>query len=206
MEFREKVDLDVHMVDQFGYQHNTDPATGVEIGPESDPNLIYMVSGCVWNNYYATLTKNGARGGGPKALVLEQLAWAGQLIPMGKTMRYDTRLDYLIEQWQDMIGWKECGYVGLDRDACMRQRRDVMKEDQDLMNDETIVESLMIQEEKDTQEEKTPVKPAHPKKNTPHNEEAIMPVRLEETPQECEVPQGPQNTREIKLLLRMTNQ
>jgi hypothetical protein len=33
-------------------------------------------------------------------------------------VRYETHSDWLIQQWYDMIGWKECGYVGLDRNAC----------------------------------------------------------------------------------------
>jgi hypothetical protein len=46
----EAVESDVYMVDQIGHQHNTDPITGEEIGPESDPDLIGMMTGCIWNS------------------------------------------------------------------------------------------------------------------------------------------------------------
>jgi hypothetical protein len=35
--------------------------TGEEIGPESNPDLIGLVTGVVWNNEYATLTKTGGK-------------------------------------------------------------------------------------------------------------------------------------------------
>jgi hypothetical protein len=33
----------------------------------------------------------------------------------------------LVEQWLDMMGWKERGYVGLDRDACMPQSAELLR-------------------------------------------------------------------------------
>jgi hypothetical protein len=59
-EFKEKVGTDVNMADQVGFQYNTEPDTGEEIGPDVDPNLMTVVTACVQNGQYATLIKKGA--------------------------------------------------------------------------------------------------------------------------------------------------
>jgi hypothetical protein len=116
------------MGDQIGRQCNTDPNTGEEIGPEVDPNLVTMVIGCVWKSQCITLVKMVAKGGDPNSLILDQLKWAVKLIPDGKAMRYETDSDWLVEQWRQLMEWKAIGYQGLDRDACMPQWADIMRE------------------------------------------------------------------------------
>jgi hypothetical protein len=44
-DFKRAVHSDVFMIDQAGNQNVTDPATGEEIGPDSDPNLIGVMAG-----------------------------------------------------------------------------------------------------------------------------------------------------------------
>jgi ribonuclease HI len=123
-DFKESVESDVCMVDQIGHQHKTDPITGEEICPDSDPELITMVAGCVWNSQYATFIKRGAKGGDPNTLILDQLEMAVKLIPAGKVMRYDARSEWLVQQWRDMLHWKELDYKGLDRDVYMPSGRE----------------------------------------------------------------------------------
>jgi hypothetical protein len=126
-DFKEVVETNVWMVGQIGTQHRTDPETGLEMGPESDPDLICMITGSVWNSQNVTLVKSGKEGESPNMMVLEQFALAVSLIPAGKDMRYDTHSDWLVEQWHNMMGWKDHGYVGLDRDACMPQWTEILK-------------------------------------------------------------------------------
>jgi hypothetical protein len=126
-DFKKAIQIDVWMIDQIGKKHRTDPSTGLEIGPESDPELTYMMTGCVWNSQYVTLVEKGEKGESSDTLALEQFALAATLIPAGKDMRYETNSDWLIEQWNEMMRWKECGYLGLDRDACMPQWAGIMK-------------------------------------------------------------------------------
>jgi hypothetical protein len=49
------------------------------------------------------------------------------LVLEGKDMRYDTHSDWLVEQWNDMMGWKSRGYQGLDRNTCMPQWSRIMR-------------------------------------------------------------------------------
>jgi hypothetical protein len=55
MQFKEEVDRDISVADQVGFQHSTDPSTGEEVGPDVDPNLMTVVTACVWNSQCATL-------------------------------------------------------------------------------------------------------------------------------------------------------
>jgi hypothetical protein len=64
-DFKETAESDVFTIDQLGVQHVTDPLTGAEIGPESDPNLMCMMTGRVWNSQFVTLTKKGNKGESP---------------------------------------------------------------------------------------------------------------------------------------------
>jgi hypothetical protein len=77
-----------------------------------------MVAGCLRNNQYATLIKAGRKGAVLNDLMLDLFARAAQLVPTGKQMKYDTFSNFLVEQWDDMMGWKRIGYPGLDHDAC----------------------------------------------------------------------------------------
>jgi hypothetical protein len=98
-DFKEAIQSDVWMIDQHGFQHVTDPATGLEMGPESDPNLMCMMTGCVWNSQYATLIKKCPKRGSSNTMALEQFAMSVTLIPTGKDMRCETHSDWLIEQF-----------------------------------------------------------------------------------------------------------
>jgi hypothetical protein len=70
-DFKEAVQSDVWMIDRLGAQHVTDPATGMEIGPESDPRVMCTVTGCNLNSNYVTLIKKGAKGASTNTMVLE---------------------------------------------------------------------------------------------------------------------------------------
>jgi hypothetical protein len=89
---------------------------------------ISTVVGCVWNALVLTFVKYGVKGGNQETMLLDQLEWAVKLIPTEKGMRYKTHSDWLVEQWQDMMGWKARGYQGLDRDACMPQWKNIIRE------------------------------------------------------------------------------
>jgi hypothetical protein len=41
-------------------------------------------------------------------------------------MQYETFSEFLVEQWEDMLGWKKVGYQGLDYDACPPQWKTIM--------------------------------------------------------------------------------
>jgi hypothetical protein len=113
-DFKEAVDTDVYMVDQIGRHHNPDRETGEETGPESDPNLMGMVAGCIWNGQYATLIKKGAKGCDPNTLIMDQWEMAVKLIPDGKGMRYDTLSDWLVEHIIiiiHLLGLAPAGYL-----------------------------------------------------------------------------------------------
>jgi hypothetical protein len=84
--------------------------------------------GCIWNSQYITVVKRGTKGGDPDSSILDRLEWAVKLIPDGKAMRYETKSDWLVEQWNDMMAWKARGYQGLDRDACMPQWANIVRE------------------------------------------------------------------------------
>jgi hypothetical protein len=59
-------------------------------------------------------------------LILDLFEWAVKLIPDGKGMRYDAQSVWLIQEWDQMLQWKEVGYQGLDRDACPPQWAGIM--------------------------------------------------------------------------------
>jgi hypothetical protein len=126
-DFKEAIGTDVWMIDQIGTQHRTDPATDSENGPESDPELASIATGCVWNSHYVTLINRGDMEATSGMTVLEQFALAVTLIPAGKYVPYETHSDWLIEQWHDVMGRTEPGYVGLDREKCMPQWAGIMK-------------------------------------------------------------------------------
>jgi hypothetical protein len=115
------------MIDQAGNQHATDPVTGEEIGPDSDPNLIGVIAGVIWNSQYATLTKAGNKGEPMNKMAMDYFALVISLCPEEKDMRYETRSVWLIEQWNDMMHWESIGYEGLDREQCMSRWREIMK-------------------------------------------------------------------------------
>jgi hypothetical protein len=73
------------------------------------------------------LIKKGAKRGDRDTIALEHFAFAVSLIPEGKDMPYETHSEWLIRRWDYMIGWKERGYEGLDRNACMPQWAGIMK-------------------------------------------------------------------------------
>jgi hypothetical protein len=60
-------------------------------------------------------------------LLLDLLALAAQLVPNGKSMRYDTSSQFLVEQWDTMMQWESHGYQGLYRDACPPQWMKIME-------------------------------------------------------------------------------
>jgi hypothetical protein len=75
----------VFIIDQLGAQRVTDPVTGSEVGPEPDPNLTCVVTGCVWNSQFVPLTMRGEKEESAETMALEHFAQAIKLIPEGKT-------------------------------------------------------------------------------------------------------------------------
>jgi hypothetical protein len=89
-DFRDAVRSDVFMIDQAGSQHVTDAVQGEEIGPDSDPNLIGMMTGVIWNSQYVTMTKAQGKGHSLDKVALDHFVLAVSLCPEGKDMRYET--------------------------------------------------------------------------------------------------------------------
>jgi hypothetical protein len=71
------------MRDEMGTELGKDPITGERSDPSTDPDLIYMASGAVWNGQGATLIRKGAKCSDPNELLLNQLECAVKLIPNG---------------------------------------------------------------------------------------------------------------------------
>jgi hypothetical protein len=101
--------------------------TGEHQDWSSNPELINVESGVVWNVRGSSMLRKCDKGVDPNELVLSLFEWIVKFVLNGSNMIYATHSDWLIEQWRDMLGWKEVGYQGLDRNACPRQWKGIME-------------------------------------------------------------------------------
>jgi hypothetical protein len=109
------------MTDDMNLEHGMDSDTGERVDYRSNPELINVASGVVWNTQGSTMLRKCDKGDDPNDLMLSLVEWAVKLVPDGCNMTYATHSDWLYEQWCDMMGWKEVGYQGLDQNACPLQ-------------------------------------------------------------------------------------
>jgi hypothetical protein len=86
----------VQVIDVLGSQHITDPDTGEELNPDSDPALIGIVTGVVWNGQHAALTKVGRKGLNSGSAMLEHFERVFECCPEGHHVIYETRSDWLL--------------------------------------------------------------------------------------------------------------
>jgi hypothetical protein len=121
LEFKENITEDVFVTDEMTRELRVSSETGERQDWSSNPELINVASGVVWNVRGSTMLRKCDKGVDPNELVLSLFEWIVKLVPNGCSMTYATHSDWLIEQWRDMLGWKEVGYQGLDRNACPRQ-------------------------------------------------------------------------------------
>jgi hypothetical protein len=93
----------------------------------------------------------GREGESLNTLIMEQFALAVSLIPAGKGMLYETHCDWFVEQWNEIMGWKARGYVGLYRDAGILRYVDepmsiaVVKVDERTTNSTVLEARIMFQ-------------------------------------------------------------
>jgi hypothetical protein len=125
-QFKEFVNDDVFMMDEIGTELGKYPITGEPPDPSTDPDLIHMASGVIWNEQGATLIRKGAKGVDPNELLLSQFEMAVKLSPNDCAMHYGTHSDWLLDQWTQMMEWKSLHYQGLDRSACPYQWKGIM--------------------------------------------------------------------------------
>jgi hypothetical protein len=125
-QFKEMASDDAFMIYNIGYEVGKNPDTGEPTDPSTDPELIYMAAGVIWNEQCMTLIRKGSKGGDANGLLLDQFEHAVKPVPNGCVMRYGTHSDWLLEQWNQMMAWKSVNYQGLDRAACTPQRRGIM--------------------------------------------------------------------------------
>jgi hypothetical protein len=109
---------DVFMIDEVGFELGRNSETGEQTDPSTDPELIYMAAGIIWNEQCSTLIKRGSKGGDSNELLLSHFEYAVKLVTNGCGMKYGTHSDWLLEQWTQMMEWKSLNDQGLDRDAC----------------------------------------------------------------------------------------
>jgi hypothetical protein len=81
-----------------------DSDTGEQVDYRSNPELIKVASGVVWNTQGSTVLRKCDNVADPNDLMLSLFEWAVKLVPDGCSMIYATHSDWLYEQWRDMMG------------------------------------------------------------------------------------------------------
>jgi hypothetical protein len=114
-------------MDQVMRELGTDSETGEATDSSSDPELISVASGVLWNRHASTLLRRCDKGTDPNVLSLRLFEAIVKIVPNGCNVTYATCSDWLFDQWRDMMAWKEIGYKGLDRNACMFQWKGIME-------------------------------------------------------------------------------
>jgi hypothetical protein len=107
----------------------------------SNQELINVASGVVWNVRGSTMLRKCDKGVEPNELMLSLFEGIVKLVPNGCNMTYATHSDWLYDQWCDMMGWKEVGYQGLDRNACPLQWKRIMEHVEQRIGNVTLVKS-----------------------------------------------------------------
>jgi hypothetical protein len=124
---KESITVDVLVMDQVVRETGTDSETGEETDWSSDPNLVSVASGVLWNRHGSTMLRRGGQGMDPNDLILRLFETIVKIVPNGCNVTYATSSDWLFDQWRDMMGWREIGYKGLDPNDCMFQWKGIME-------------------------------------------------------------------------------
>jgi hypothetical protein len=127
LQFKENITEGVFVTDGITMELWTDSETGEQVNWSSNPELINVATGVIWNTQGSTMLRKCDMGVDPNELMLFLFEWAVKLVPDGHTMTYVTHSDWLCEQWCDMMGWKDVGYQGLDQNACPPQWKGIME-------------------------------------------------------------------------------
>jgi hypothetical protein len=127
LEFKENMTEDVFMTDEVMFERKIDPETGERIDFRSDPELVKVAAGVVWNAHGSTMFRRCAKDTDQNELMLSLFEWAVKLISDGCNMRYATHSDWLYDRWSDVMGWKAVDYQGLNLSKCSHQWRGTME-------------------------------------------------------------------------------
>jgi hypothetical protein len=141
LEFKENIAEDVFVTDEITRELRVSSETGESHDWNTDPELINVASGVVWNVRGSTMLRKCDRGVDPNDLSLSLFESLVKLVPNGCNMTYATRSNWLYDQWCDMMGWKEVGYQGLDRNACPLQWKEIMEHVEQRIGNVTMVKS-----------------------------------------------------------------
>jgi hypothetical protein len=114
-------------MDQIAREIQENSETGVTIDWNSNPEMINVASGVLWNKHGSTLLRRCVRGIDPNALSLNLFEAIVKIVPNGCNVTYATCSDWLFDQWSDMMAWRGIGSKGLDRDACPFQWKGIME-------------------------------------------------------------------------------
>jgi hypothetical protein len=124
---KESITEDVLVMDEITLELKADSETGETQDWSSNPELINVASGVLWNSHGSTMLRRCDRGADPNELSLNLFQAIVKLVPDGCNVTYATCSDWLFDQWSDMMAWREIGYQGLDRDACPSQWKGIME-------------------------------------------------------------------------------
>jgi hypothetical protein len=130
---------DVLMSDDVVLELSIDTDTGEQVDYRSNPELINVASGVVWNAHGSTLFRKCDMGADPHDILLSLFEDAVKLIPDGCAMTYATHSDWLYEQWSDIMGWKSVNYQSLGPNACPLQWKGIMEHIEWLVRDLVMV-------------------------------------------------------------------
>jgi hypothetical protein len=125
--FKECIQDDVFAVDALVLQLQQEEESGAIIDASVNPELINVATAVVWNEHGSTMVRRCDRGQDINDLTLSIFKDVVSCTPDGRCLTYATHSEWLIGQWQGMVGWKAAGYVGLDRDACAYQWKGIME-------------------------------------------------------------------------------
>jgi hypothetical protein len=98
LDFKENMTEDVYMSDDVVWELGVDADTREQVDYRSNPELMNVASGVVWNAQGSTLLRRCDRGGDPNDLLLSLFEHAVKLVPNDYAMVYATHSDWSYEQ------------------------------------------------------------------------------------------------------------
>jgi hypothetical protein len=75
-QFKENITEDVFVTDDMNLEYEVDPGTGERVDYRSNPELINVASGVVWNTQGSTMLRRCDKGADPNDLMLSLVEWA----------------------------------------------------------------------------------------------------------------------------------
>jgi hypothetical protein len=118
---------DVCIPDDIVLELGVDTDTGEQVDYRSNPELVNVASGVIWNAQGSTLLRRCDKGTHPNDLLPTLFEYTVKLVANGSAVVCATHSDWLYNQWADMMGWKSVNYEGLDRNACSLQWKGIME-------------------------------------------------------------------------------